>query len=228
MPPGRGAWVTRYIIPSIDEMSDGGVVGVLSQSHGDIVRYQSHSTIRLHTLPYKEQIMKRVATIVVLVAVLYTPVGIAADDAETWTYHERVDELTDEVTSYLIIWSEEEIQRTYDTPARVAIICFCSTKNLVIWSSDALFHGDMDTSGRFRQETRLRIDDGEVATYRWTLPEDWLNASSLYGGSRAADLLVGDTLRIELKYIVTMESVKSVLTFKTTGWHQAFQQFCDS
>ena len=166
------------------------------------------------------------AAIGVLVG-LYAPAGIAAD-AGTWKYHERVDELTETVTGYLILWSEEEIKRTLDTPERVAIICFCATKNVAIWSSDALFDGDMDSSGRFRQETRLRIDGGEVMTRRWSLPEDWLNASSLYGGSRAADLLVGDTLRIELKYIVNMESVKSVLTFKTAGWHQAFQQFCDS
>ena len=119
-----------------------------------------------------------------------------------------------------------------DTPARVALVYFCSTGNVTLSSSDAVFDGVMSTSrfsaGRFRQTTRLRIDGGEVLTHNWWLPEDWLERSRLLGGhsSQTHALLMGDSLRIEIGYIVNMDPTKSVVTFPTAGWAQTVQTFC--
>ncbi|MDD9989856.1 MAG: hypothetical protein OXQ31_26545 [Spirochaetaceae bacterium] len=151
-----------------------------------------------------------------------------ASDTGKWKYQEVIDDMTKEVSlRYLVVSSNEKIDRTMKTPIRVELLVTCPEKLIILRAQDAAFHmDDLDSNGRRIQEARLIVDDGSVRKGTFRLPEDWLESDRMVGGRWGDAILTGSVLKIEVTHLVAMDPKKAVLTFDTTGWEAAFERDC--
>ena len=135
--------------------------------------------------------------------------------------------MTNEVEfSWIYVYSDEPVPTIHDNkPERVALAYMCVSDYVIIIGQDSHFFHKEYREGTGYQDTRVKVDDGEIFSYTWEADSE-PGSNMLFGGTDIEGILGGDKLVVEVAIGVVRET-DHLATFTTTSWESAKQEYCD-
>ena len=135
--------------------------------------------------------------------------------------------MTSEVEFSLIyVHSDEPVPTIHVEKPEIMVLAYmCVEDYIILLGQDSHFFHTEYRGGNGYQDTRVKVDGGDVFSYTWEVDTD-PGSNMLFGDTEIETMLSGDKLVVEVAIGVVLET-EHLATFTTNSWESAKQEYCD-